>query len=182
MQALLTGEIAHRDTTSPQLDANKLNGMACVTQVTCANHSVLKNLRFPGERKWGECQLTRVKIAPACGWGKVNAGASVGAASALPPDVRRWLCPAVEVPSISLGYALGAASGPVKSEGLNPDQGHSPELIYLLSAGQSHRLTSGGKPNFIPAVRTACSDVLYFAARLIAFQIKGRVPQVWPRC
>jgi NAD(P)-dependent dehydrogenase (short-subunit alcohol dehydrogenase family) len=30
---------------------------------------------------------------------------SVGAASALPPDVRRWLCPAVEVPFTFLGYA-----------------------------------------------------------------------------
>jgi hypothetical protein len=32
-----------------------------------------------------------------------------------------------------------------KSEGLTPDQGHSPGLIWLLSAGQSHRRTSGGK-------------------------------------
>jgi len=34
---------------------------------------------------------------------------------------------------------------PNKSEGLSPDQGHSPEIIWLLSAGHSHRLTSGGK-------------------------------------
>ena len=30
-------------------------------------------------------------------------------ASALPSDVRRWLCPAVEVTFSLLGYALGAA-------------------------------------------------------------------------
>ena len=34
---------------------------------------------------------------------------------------------------------------PNKSEGLSPDQGHSPGIIWLLSAGHSHRLTSGGK-------------------------------------
>ncbi len=34
---------------------------------------------------------------------------------------------------------------PNRSEGLSPDQGHSPGIIWLLSAGQSHRLTSGGK-------------------------------------
>ena len=34
---------------------------------------------------------------------------------------------------------------PNKSKGLSPDQGHSPKSIGLLSAGQSHRLTSGGK-------------------------------------
>jgi hypothetical protein len=62
----------------------------------------------------------------------------------LPPDVRRWLCPAVEVPLTSLGYAL-VRPWPNKSEGLSPDQWHSPGIIWLLSAGQSHRRTSGGK-------------------------------------
>jgi hypothetical protein len=65
--------------------------------------------------------------------------------SALPPDVRRWLCPAVEVPFTFLGYALGAAFAPNKSEGLSPDQGRSPRIIRLLSAEDSHRRTSGGK-------------------------------------
>jgi hypothetical protein len=37
-------------------------------------------------------------------------------ASALPPDVRRWLCPAVE-PFTFLGYALGAAFGPINPKG-----------------------------------------------------------------
>ncbi len=37
--------------------------------------------------------------------------------SALPPDVRRWLCPAVGVSLIQLGYALGAAFGLTKLEG-----------------------------------------------------------------
>jgi hypothetical protein len=32
-----------------------------------------------------------------------------------------------------------------KSEGLSPNQGHSPETIWQLSAGHSHRRTSGGK-------------------------------------
>jgi hypothetical protein len=65
-------------------------------------------------------------------------------ASALPPDVRRWLCPAVK-PFTFLGYALGAAFWPNKSEGLSPNQGRSPGIIWTLSAGRSHRLTSGGK-------------------------------------
>ena len=45
-----------------------------------------------------------------------------------------------------LGYALGAA-WPDKSEGLSPNQGHSPRVIWLLSAGHSHRreANSGGK-------------------------------------
>ena len=33
--------------------------------------------------------------------------------SALPPDVRRWLCPAVKLPFENSGYALGAAFGPL---------------------------------------------------------------------
>ena len=33
---------------------------------------------------------------------------------------------------------------PNKFEGLRPDQGQSPGMIWLLSAGQSHRRTSGG--------------------------------------
>jgi hypothetical protein len=43
----------------------------------------------------------------------------VGAASALPPELasRRWLCPAVEVPFIFLGYAHGAAFGPINPKG-----------------------------------------------------------------
>jgi len=36
---------------------------------------------------------------------------SVTAASAMPRDVRRWLCPAVEPPFSILGYAFGAAFG-----------------------------------------------------------------------
>jgi hypothetical protein len=40
---------------------------------------------------------------------------------------------------------LVAAFGPIKSEGLSPDRGHSPGTIWLLSAGHSHRGTSGGK-------------------------------------
>jgi hypothetical protein len=38
-------------------------------------------------------------------------------ASALPPDVRRWLCPAVEIPFSLLGCALGAAFGPIIPKG-----------------------------------------------------------------
>jgi hypothetical protein len=33
---------------------------------------------------------------------------------------------------------------PNKPEGLNPE-GHSPSIIWLLSAGHNHRLTSGGQ-------------------------------------
>jgi hypothetical protein len=32
--------------------------------------------------------------------------------AAMPPDVRRWLCPAVEMPFTFLGYALVAAFSP----------------------------------------------------------------------
>jgi hypothetical protein len=34
---------------------------------------------------------------------------------------------------------------PNKSEGLNPNQGLSPPIIWPVSAWQSHRRTSGGK-------------------------------------
>ncbi len=43
---------------------------------------------------------------------------------------------------------LGAAFGPIKSEGLSPNQGgHSPRIICLLTAGHSHRreANSGGQ-------------------------------------
>jgi len=49
--------------------------------------------------------------------------------SALAPDVRRWLCPAVEVPFTFLGYALGAAYGPTNWRGVSANQGHSPGII-----------------------------------------------------
>jgi hypothetical protein len=49
-----------------------------------------------------------------------------------------------------LGYALGAAFASIHSKGLSPDQGHSPGMIFLLSAGHGHRRTSGGKAE--PAV------------------------------
>ncbi|MDQ1636953.1 MAG: hypothetical protein QOF62_292 [Pyrinomonadaceae bacterium] len=64
--------------------------------------------------------------------------------SALPSDVRRWLCPAVESPFTFLGYALIRPLSN-KFEGPRLDQGHSPEPICRLSAGHSHRRTSGGK-------------------------------------
>jgi hypothetical protein len=56
---------------------------------------------------------------------------------------RRWLCP-VEVALTLLGCALRAASGPT-SQGVSPNQGHSPEIIWNVSAGHSRRLISGGK-------------------------------------
>ena len=44
-----------------------------------------------------------------------------------------------------LGYALGAAFGPIDPKGLSPNQGHSPGIIWPPAAGHSHRLTFGGK-------------------------------------
>jgi hypothetical protein len=52
---------------------------------------------------------------------------------------------------ICLGYALGAAFGPAISQGLSPHQGHSPGINWLMSAGHSHRLTSGGKAEAVMA-------------------------------
>ena len=51
-----------------------------------------------------------------------------------------------------LGYAPWCGLWPNELEGQSPDQGHSPGKIWLLSAGHSHRLTSGGKaePNMVP--------------------------------
>jgi hypothetical protein len=45
----------------------------------------------------------------------------------------------------NLGYALGAAFGRNKSEGAKPGPGHSSRIIWGLTAGHSHRRTSGGK-------------------------------------
>jgi hypothetical protein len=42
---------------------------------------------------------------------------SVAEASALPPDVTWWLCPAIEMPFTLLGYALRAAFGPINRKG-----------------------------------------------------------------
>jgi hypothetical protein len=54
----------------------------------------------------------------------------------LPPDVRRWLCPAVELPLASLGYALRVD--------LPAEYGHSPKYSRCKRRGEP-RLTSGGK-------------------------------------
>jgi hypothetical protein len=59
---------------------------------------------------------------------------SVGAASALPPDVRRWLCPAVGAFCI-FGLCPWCGLWPNKSEGLSPDQGHSPETDPVAVGG-----------------------------------------------
>jgi hypothetical protein len=69
--------------------------------------------------------------------------------SALPPDVMRRLRPAVEVLFYIWAFALGAAFGPM-TVGLGSDQGHSEGNNLLLSAGQSHRLTSSGKAEVAP--------------------------------
>jgi len=66
--------------------------------------------------------------------------------SALPPELasRRWLSPAGSGQINSGGYAprLGFA---LIIRAIGPHQGHSPGIIWLVPAGQSHRLTSGGK-------------------------------------
>ncbi len=62
----------------------------------------------------------------------------------MPPDMRRRLCPAVEMGLYTLGNALRTTVGPINPKGLSPEDGHSPEIIWLLSAGHHHRRTSGG--------------------------------------
>jgi len=52
--------------------------------------------------------------------------------SALPPDVRRRLCPADKQQDFCLGYALGP--------------GLAQKLEGSFMAGHSHRRTSGSKP------------------------------------
>ncbi len=70
--------------------------------------------------------------------------------SALPPDVRRWLCPAVEVLFRFWAMPLVRPLAQNKSEGLSPNQGHSPGIIWLLLVGHSHHVTSGGKAEAAP--------------------------------
>jgi len=71
-----------------------------------------------------------------CGFGFA---AGVGFAAAAMP--RR------SSPFYILGLCPWCGLWPNKSEGLSPDQGRSPEIIWLLSAGLSHRreANSGGK-------------------------------------
>jgi hypothetical protein len=94
----------------------------------------------------GRCQINTVIFLSAS---KVRAMSG----SALPPELalRRRLRPAVEVLFYILGFARGAAFGPM-SVGLSSDQGHSPGNNLLLSAGQSHRreANSGGKAEAAP--------------------------------
>src|SRR6185503_12462749 len=47
--------------------------------------------------------------------------------SALPPAVRRWLCPA-ETSQITLGYAPGFGLHPSDVLGQGPHEGHSPKV------------------------------------------------------
>jgi hypothetical protein len=44
-----------------------------------------------------------------------------------------------------LGYAHGLAFGSINPKGKAPDKGIAQGIIWLLSAGHSHRRTSGGK-------------------------------------
>jgi len=70
LQALLTGEIAHRvGKPSPQLDANKLKGMAYVPQDNILRYHVSR-----GE-KMGRESADMVKIAPRLG---IDKGAGAG--------------------------------------------------------------------------------------------------------
>jgi len=71
-------------------------------------------------------------------------------ASALPPDVRRWLCLAVSVwfsfwavPLVrALPGSKSFAKKPLKAE---PEPRAQPKLRRALTARHSHRLTSGGE-------------------------------------
>jgi hypothetical protein len=64
-------------------------------------------------------------------------------AAALPPDVRRRLCLA-ENGFLSSGLRPSFGLWP-KPLGHSPDQGHSPFVRAVLTAGQSPRRTSGGE-------------------------------------
>jgi len=44
-----------------------------------------------------------------------------------------------------LGLCPWCGFWPIGIQGLSPDQGHSPGIFWLWLAGQSRRLTSGGK-------------------------------------
>ena len=63
--------------------------------------------------------------------------------SALPPEVRRGLCPAVDVPFISWGYALACGLWPNRSQGPSPNQEQSPGQSSCCRRGKP-RFTSGG--------------------------------------
>jgi len=58
--------------------------------------------------------------------------------------VRRWLCPAVKTPFTFWATPL-MRLWPNKCTGLSQNKGIAPKIIPLLSAGHSHRRTSGGK-------------------------------------
>jgi hypothetical protein len=65
------------------------------------------------------CEYCLIPALPQESWARSD--------SALPPDVRRWLCPAVKVLFYTRGLCPWCGLWPKKSEGLSPDQGHSPE-------------------------------------------------------
>ena len=65
--------------------------------------------------------------------------------SALPPDVRRWLCQAIREP-VTLGYARGAAFGPVNTRGaISRTKGIAPGNNLGAVGGAQPPLTSGGE-------------------------------------
>jgi hypothetical protein len=80
----------------------------------------------------------------------------------LPPDVRRWLCPADSKQTIP-GYALVRAC--CFGFGQKSHQGQSPNLKGIVTAGQSRRRTSGGK-----AEAAACRA---FRAKLMLLPMFG---------
>ena len=64
--------------------------------------------------------------------------------SALPPDVRRWLRPA-DNSQMNWGYALGTGLALQIYWANGRTKGIAQNIKGTLTAGQSHRLTSGGK-------------------------------------
>jgi hypothetical protein len=64
--------------------------------------------------------------------------------SASPPDVRRWLSPAVELAFLKLGYALV-----LQLKGNAQTKGIARSLNEASTAGLSHPLTSGGEAETI---------------------------------
>jgi hypothetical protein len=64
--------------------------------------------------------------------------------SALPPDVRRWLCPADRSQIIS-GLCPWSELSPSDLLGQGHTKGIAQNVKGIATAGHSHRLTSGGK-------------------------------------
>ena len=88
----------------------------------------------------------------------------VRVASALPPDLRRWLCPTDTSPDYSGAMPLGPGSAR-RLWGQRPHQGHSPEMYATLRRGRATASSPAAKPNLTGPMTFEAKPMMFLLVR-----------------